>query len=199
MSHTYKHVTGTWAVNQLPFLLSLMNGIQSTSIIICHMYRYSCTMSYTCHVLYRTSWNTCYHIPDITGHHAFHIWTFIHTILHMDQNHILAITSCSRRYHYTSHIWAINIHNTLLCIYTIQIQFITYKHLSVITHCLYSELYPHIGAKNRYNSPHCHHQSQWSTFIDHGTFMSFVIHIHSNYTFINHDHIILSHIISINI
>ena len=137
MSRTYKHVAGTWAVNQLPFLLSLMNGIQSTSISICHMYRYSCTMSYTCQVLYRTSWNTCYHIPDITGHYAFHIWTFIHTILHMDQNHILAITSCSRRYHYTSHIWAINIHNTLLCIYTIQIQFITYKHLSVITHCLY--------------------------------------------------------------
>ena len=37
------------------FLLSLMNHKQSSSIIKCYMYRYTCTISYTCHVLCITS------------------------------------------------------------------------------------------------------------------------------------------------
>mgnify|MGYP004610987057 CR=1 FL=1 len=136
-------------------------------------------------------------IQCLSWDHYPYSYTSIWVKSHICQ--ILARTLCNTWYHYMSHIWAINIHNTLLCNYTIQLQFITYKHLSVVTHCLYLELYPHIGAKNHHKPLHFHHRSQWSTFNDHGIFMSFVIHIYSNYTFINHDHIILSHIFSINI
>ena len=101
-----------------------------------------------------------------------------------------------------SHIWAIYFHTTLLCIYAIQLQIITYKHLSVVTHCLHLELYPHISAKNHHKSLHFHHRSQWSTFNGPHSMVNiqwswhiYVIHhtyIYSNYTFISHNHIIFS-------
>ena len=36
--------TGTWAVNQLPFLLRFQNQILSSDFIKCYMYRYTCTI-----------------------------------------------------------------------------------------------------------------------------------------------------------
>ena len=125
---------------------------------------------YMYHCISNASWLHTYRFPDF---HICHIYLSLFQCLSWDHYpysyssiwikahicQILVRTLCNTWYHYMSHIWAIYFHNTLLCIHAIQLQIITYKHLSIVTHCLYLELYPQIGAKNHHPSLHFHHYS----------------------------------------